>query len=158
VKIALDHIPDTACDEVRFFCDYWQGLKTGEPIPSCERLDPLDFFQYLSRVFILQGRRIDDLQVRLAGTVYRELYGFEVTGKNLTELIPFENRGDLLSSYDRCLQERIPIYDVNTMTWRERGSEVQFERILLPFGDDEGVERILGFAQFFDSDHKKIFM
>jgi len=46
---------------------------------------------------------------------------------------------------------------VNTMTWRERGSEVQFERILLPFGDDEGVERILGFAQFFDSDGKKIF-
>jgi hypothetical protein len=157
VTTALKQIPDTACDEVHFFGDYWLGLKGDAFMPPCERLDPLDFFHYLSRVFILEGRRIDELHVRLAGTVYRELYGFEVTGKKVGELIPFENRGDLLSSYDRCLQEKIPIFDTNTMTWRERGSEVQFERILLPFGDDQGVERILGFAQFFDSDHKKIF-
>ncbi|GAB4393912.1 MAG: hypothetical protein Tsb0032_15130 [Kiloniellaceae bacterium] len=157
VKIALEGIPDTACEEVRFFCDYWLRSKGDAPLPSCEVLDPLDFFTYLSRVFIVEGRTIEQLQVRLAGTVYRELYGFEVTGRKVTELIPFDNRGDISLSYGRCMQEKIPIYDVNTMTWRERGSEVQFERILLPFGDDEGVERILGFAQFFDSDGKKIF-
>ena len=43
------------------------------------------------------------------------------------------------------------------MTWRERGSEVSYERILLPFGSDDAVERILGFAQIFDSEHKKLF-
>jgi hypothetical protein len=153
----LEGVPDTACAEVRFFCDYWARLKGTATVPACDRLDPLDFFQYLSRVFILEGRRIGDLQVRLAGTVYRELYGFEVTGKKLVELIPFEERDDLSSSYGSCLNEQVPVYDVNTMTWRERGSEVQFERILLPFGDEQGVERILGFAQFFDSDGKKIF-
>ncbi len=157
VKIALEEIPDTACEEVRFFCDYWLGLKGDAQLPSCDVLDPLDFFTYLSRVFIVEGRTIEELQVRLAGTVYRELYGFEVTGKKVTELIPFDNRGDISLSYGRCMQERTPVYDVNRMTWRERGSEVQFERILLPFGDEQGVERILGFAQFFDSDGKKIF-
>jgi len=157
VKIALEGIPDTACEEVRFFCDYWLRQKGEAHLPSCEALDPLDFFTYLSRVFIVEGRTIDALQVRLAGTVYRELYGFEVTGRKVTELIPFDNRGDISLSYGRCMQEQIPIYDVNKMTWRERGSEVQFERIHLPFGDDAGVERILGFAQFFDSDGKKIF-
>jgi hypothetical protein len=157
VETALDEVPDTACEEVRFFCDYWLGLKGDAALPSCESLDPLDFFTYASRVFILEGRTIEELQVRLAGTVYRELYGFEVTGRHVNELIPFDNRGDISLSYGRCLQERIPIYDVNTMTWRERGSELQFERILLPFGDQQGVQRILGFAQFFDSEGKKVF-
>ena len=157
VEAALDGVPDTACKEVRFFCDYWLSLKGEKPLPPCDRLDPLDFFSYLSRVFILEGRSIGDLQVRLAGTVYRELYGFEVTGKKLTELIPFDTRGDISNSYGRCIQDQIPIYDVNRMTWRARGSEVQFERILLPFGDEKGVERILGFAQFFDSEGKKVF-
>lgn len=157
VKIALEDIPDTACEEVRFFCDYWLRLKGTADLPSCDVLDPLDFFNYLSRVFIVEGRTIEELHVRLAGTVYRELYGFEVTGKKVTDLIPFNNRGDLSLSYGRCMREKTPVYDVNKMTWRERGSEVHFERILLPFGDDRGVERILGFAQFFDSDGKKIF-
>lgn len=157
VKFALEGIPDTACAEVRFFCDYWLGLKKDLPLPTCEVLDPLDFFTYLSRVFILEGHSVDDLRVRLAGTVYRELYGFEVTGMRVGELIPFENRNDLLGGYDRCLREQTPVYDVDKMTWRERGSEVCFERILLPFGAPQRTERILGFAQFFDSDGKKIF-
>ncbi|GAB4368661.1 MAG: hypothetical protein Kow00114_28010 [Kiloniellaceae bacterium] len=157
VTFALEGIPDTACAEVRYFCDYWLKLKGDAPLPSCDVLDPLDFFQYLSRVFILEGSGIDDLRVRLAGTVYRELYGFEATGMRVGELIPFESRNDLLSSYDRCLRQQVPVYDVDKMTWRERGSEVCFERILLPFGEPQKTERILGFAQFFDSDGKKIF-
>ena len=158
MKAALEGIiPDTACAEVRFFCDYWLSKKGQALLPSCEVLDPLDFFHYLSRVFILEGHTIDDLRVRLAGTVYRELYGFEATGLRVGELIPFENRHDLLSSYHRCLMDQVPVYDVDKMTWRERGSEVCFERILLPFGEPKKTERILGFAQFFDSDRKKIF-
>ena len=157
VKTAIEGIPDTACAEVHFFYEYWLGLKGDRLLPPCDKLDPLDFFTYLSRVFILEGHSIDDLRVRLAGTVYRELYGFEATGLRVGELIPFESRHDLLSSYDRCLRQQVPVYDVDKMTWRERGSEVCFERILLPFGEPERTERILGFAQFFDSDGKKIF-
>jgi len=157
MKIPIVGVPDTACAEVRFFCDYWLGLKGEAPLPPCERLDPLDFFSYLSRVFIAEGSTVADLRIRLAGTVYRELYGFEITGKQIAELIPFDERRDLLGSYARCLEAQTPIYELNKMTWRERGSEVSYERILLPFGGAEGVERILGFAQFFDSDRKKIF-
>src|SRR3546814_2353039 len=100
--------------------------------------------------------RSDDLKVRLAGTVYRELYGFEVTALRVGELIPFENRRDLLSGYDRCLRQQVPVYDSDRMTWRARGSEVGFERILVPFGEPLRTQRILGFAQFFDSEGKKL--
>lgn len=157
VKAALDVIPDSACEEIFFFRDYWVALKGELSLPPCEKLDPLDFFNYLSRVFILEGRSIEELHVRLAGTVYRELYGFEVTGKKVIDLIPFDNRRDLMDSYAQCMRNQVPIFDVNKMTWRERGSEVFFERILLPFGDTRGVERVLGFAQFFDNNGNKIF-
>src|SRR3546814_14837341 len=124
IKAALEGVPDNACAEVLYFCDYWLGLKGDGPLPPCEKLDPLDFFTYLSRVFILEGETIDDLKVRLAGTVYRELYGFEVTALRVGELIPFANRRDLLSGYDRCLRQPVPVYDSDRMTWRPRGSDV----------------------------------
>jgi hypothetical protein len=157
VKAEIEGIPETACKEIRFFCDYWLGLKGDADLPSCQVLDPLDFFSYLSLVFIAEGTSVNDLRIRLAGTVYRELYGFEITGQQIAELIPFHKRKDLLASYERCIAEKRPVYEESTMTWRERGSEVTYERILLPFGSKDGVERILGFAQIFDSDHKKLF-
>lgn len=157
VDLALEGVPDTACAEVRFFCDYWLKLKGDAELPSCKVLDPLDFFIHLSRVFIAEGTSIDDLHIRLAGTVYRELYGFEITGRRIAELIPFDKRQDLLLSYQTCFVEKQPVYEENTMTWRERGTQVSYERILLPFGSNGRAERILGFAQFFDSDHKKLF-
>src|SRR3546814_981829 len=64
IKAALEGVPDNACAEVLYFCDYWLGLKGDGPLPPCEKLDPLDFFTYLSRVFILEGETIDDLKVR----------------------------------------------------------------------------------------------
>ncbi len=150
-------IPEDACEEVGFFLEHWERLKGQADVPPCESLDPLDFFSYLSRVFIAEGSGIEDLRIRLAGTVYRDLYGFEITGRSVAELIPFHDRHDLLSSYKRCFDAKIPVYEQNTMTWRARGSDVSYERILLPFGSGKQVERILGFAQFFDSEHKKLF-
>jgi hypothetical protein len=101
-----DWIPETACNEVRFFCDYWLRLKGEAHLPACDLIDPLDFFRHLSGVFIVEGRRLDELHIRLAGTVYRDLYGFEITGKPLADLIPFSHRPDLLDDYARCLHDR----------------------------------------------------
>jgi hypothetical protein len=157
LKTALEGVPETACAEIHFFCDYWLRLKGDAELPTCDVLDPLDFFSYLSRVYIAEGTSVNDLRIRLAGTVYRELYGFEITGQRVAELIPFDQRQDLLASYQTCFVEKRPVYEESTMTWRERGSEVTYERILLPFGSKDGVERILGFGQIFDSDHKKLF-
>ena len=153
-----DVIPDTADDEVRFFHDYWLQLKGAAELPAGNLVDPLDFFPHLSRVFIVEGRRLDALVIRVAGTIYRDLYGFEITGRRVVDLIPFTNRRDLLDDYSHCLSDRIPVFHSGRMTWRERGSELSYQRILLPFGSGQGVEKILGFAQFFDSEGNKMFV
>lgn len=152
-----DSIPDGVCKEVRFFCDHWLSLKGEAELPAPDLIDPLDFSHYLSRVFMVEGRSLEELQIRLAGTAYRELYGFEITGKHVTDLIPFGVRRDLLVDYTHCLRDRKPIYHTGTMNWRPRGSELSYQRILLPFGSDQGVERILAFAQFFDTEGEPVF-
>ena len=157
VTAVSDGVPDTACAEVRFFFDYWLGLKGKDHLPAADHVDPLDFFSHLSRVFIVEGRDLDSLIIRVAGTVYRDLYGFEITGRRVVELIPFGNRRDLLVDYTRCIRDRVPVFHAGRMTWRDRGSQVSYERILLPFGSDNAVEKILGFAQFFDSEGNKLF-
>ena len=152
-----DWIPDTACAEARFFLDYWLRLKGEAALPDPDLIDPLDFFSHLSRVYILEGQRLEDLHIRVAGTVYRDLYGFEITGKRLVDLIPFRHRPDLLADYARCLRDRVPVFRAGTMNWRTQGSEISYDRILLPFGADQTVEKILGFAEFFDTDGSKTF-
>ena len=67
------------------------------------------------------------------------------------------NRRDLLVDYTHCLRDRRPIYHTGRMNWRPRGSELSYQRILLPFGSDQGVERILAFAQFFDTEGEPVF-
>src|SRR3546814_18087984 len=118
IKAAIEGVHDNDRAEVLYYCDYRHGLKGDGPLPPCEKLDPLDFFTYLSRVFILEGETIDDLKVRLAGTVYRELYGFEVTALRVGELIPFENRRDLLSGSARSLRPQAPAHDTHRHTGR----------------------------------------
>ena len=157
VTVVPEGIPDTASKEVRFFWDYWLRLKGAERLPAGDLIDPLDFFPHLPQVFIVEGSRLDSLRVRLAGSVYRDLYGFEISGKYLAELIPFSNRRDLLVDYTSCLLERAPVFHAGRMTWRQRGSKVSYERILLPFGAGENVDKILGYAQFFDSEGHKLF-
>ncbi len=152
-----DWIPEKACSEVRFFCDYWIRQKGAAHLPASGLIDPLDFFPHLSRIFIAEGSRLEELQIRLAGTAYRALYGFEITGSFVVDLIPFENRHDLLLDYTRCLDRQLPIYHSGTMNWRSRGTDRSYERILLPFGSDRGVEKIMGFAQFFDIDGRSLF-
>jgi hypothetical protein len=153
----LDQIPDTACTEVRFFHDHWLALKGEAQLPATGLIDPINFSPYLSRVFIVEGGGLNVLQVRLAGSVYRYLYDFEITGMKVVDLIPFGERDDLMANYASCLKNWSPIYHKGNMNWRLRGTEVAYERILLPFGSDKAVERILGFAQFFDGEGQNLF-
>ena len=63
----------------------------------------------------------------------------------------------LLVDYTHCLKGRKPVYHTGKMNWRPRGSELSYQRILMPFGSEQMVERILGFAQFFDTEGEPVF-
>ncbi len=149
-------VPPRSDEEIRAIVAHWDRLRGASSLPDAATIDPVELKPYLSRVFMVDGPSLDEMQLRLAGTSYRDLYGFEITGKKLTELIPITQRPDLLEEYQACLTQAAPVYTSGSMTWRESGGQVRYERVLLPFGEGDQVDRILGFAVFFDSGDRKI--
>ncbi len=141
-------IPDLRMDGLAFFERWWKRARGRRRLPPVSAIDPSSFPKALPTIFLLDGETVDTLRVRLAGTFYRELYDREVTGDYLANLIPFDARPDIFAEYDACLREGRPAYHDGTVTWRGRGAELAYRRILLPFGDSGKVQRIMGFAEF----------
>ncbi len=144
----MQKIPDTDEDGIAFFERYWTQLCGARPLPAPGEIDPLDFPRFLPCIFLLDGATLETLTLRLAGTFYRELYGFEITGKGVTELIPFDRTPDILEEYRACLYEARLAFHTGEVTWRDRGAELRYRRILMPFGSNNQVTRIMGFAEF----------
>ena len=140
-------LPDDADSGLKWMLDYWVRKRGHRLLPRRQDLDPVDFSKMLPLVYLVEGTELDNLYVKLAGTAYRNLYGFEITGRRVVELIP-SNAGLLaLSDYKVCLQERRPVYRQGEMTWRQRNSPVFYQRLLLPMANDSGEMRfILGTA------------
>lgn len=141
-------IPDLKMDGLVFFERWWQRARGRRRLPPITAIDPSSFPKALQTIFLLDGETVETLRVRLAGTFYRELYDREVTGEYLANLIPFGERPDIYDEFDACLREGRPAYHEGRVTWRGRGAELAYRRILLPFGDSGKVQRIMGFAEF----------
>jgi hypothetical protein len=135
-------------DGLAFFERWWQRAQGRRRLPPITAIDPSNFPKALPTIFLLDGGTVRGLRVRLAGTFYRELYDREVTGEYLANLIPFDEQPEIYAEYDACLREGRPAYHDGTVTWRGRGAELAYRRILLPFGESGKVQRIMGFAEF----------
>jgi hypothetical protein len=141
-------IPEVNTDGLAFFERWWQKARGRRRLPPVTAIDPTAFPRALPTIFLLDGETVETLRVRLAGTFYRELYGREITGVRLADLIPFDERPDIHADYDGCLSEGRPAYHEGRVTWRSRGADLHYRRILLPFGDNGTVKRVMGYAEF----------
>jgi hypothetical protein len=134
---ALDTVlPDNVDAGLRWMFDYWEGKRQLRRMPRREEVDPVDFFKMLPLVYIVEGTSLEQLYVKLAGTAYRNLYGFEITGRRIVDLIPSNAGLQALNDYRTCLDEERPVYREGEMTWRQRNAPVFYQRLLLPLGDD----------------------
>ena len=70
--------------------DYWVGLRESlGRLPRRSEIDPLDLpSDVLPGMIIIERDAEHRFWCRLAGTRMREIYGFEVTGKYLDDVIP----------------------------------------------------------------------
>jgi hypothetical protein len=75
------------------------------------------------------------LRVRLVGTriVYYE--GRDNTGKFLDDVIPLDQRAELLEPYRRCADSRAPVYGA-FYSCSEAAISSQLERLILPLASD----------------------
>ena len=149
-------LPDAADPEMIWMLDYWNDKRGENQIPLRSDVDPLDFYRYWPTIYFAEGGKLEELSVKVAGTAYRSLYGYEITGRKIIDLIPSGSAQKALSDYILCIDKKLPVYREGEMTWRERNAPISYNRLLLPIGKDySAVGYILGFAIIYLSDSKE---
>ena len=152
-------VPDWADNRLHFILGYWDEMRGGHPFPSRADIDPLDFAPHWPLVYLVEGSSLPSLKIRLAGTAYRDLYGFEITGRKIVDLIPRMQRRDVVDDYANCLERGQPIFRADTMTWRPQNAKISYHRVLLPLGAPCGlVTHELALAVFFDTNGQAMFV
>lgn len=155
----LNHLPESAPDDLRWFYDYWCSKRPSEDAnPQREAIDPADFPKLLNTTFIVQRMEDERHKVRLAGTFYHSLYGREITGAYIEELAPLNTAGRTLGyAQNECARSNGPVYTEARMVNPAFKQEVSYKRLLLPLaGPARDLEFMIGTAVFFDRDGNRI--
>ncbi len=132
--------------EQRELYDYWRACAQSRAMPSRFDIDPVAIPHLLPGLSLLDtGKDLDSLKYRLAGTRVGEIYGAEITGLSVFDVV-FQHKKDYWRSvYRRVLDERIP------MQGAVRGPAAGREHLLLIWlrlplsGLTGAVERVLGY-------------
>jgi hypothetical protein len=146
-----DTLPEQAHESLCWALRYWNEHRGRRAMPSRTDVDPMDFPRLLPATYLLERLPDDDFMVRVAGTRFREVYGREVTGQKISELVPQDTGSDFHDDVRLCIQHLRPVFREGRATWRPSGVATRFQRVMLPLGTDEShADYLLGFAIFFD--------
>lgn len=81
--------------------------------------------------------------VTFAGARLIEAYGFSAVGRDLQDVLSPIIWQHVEPIYDTCATSRRPVYSVFTVT-DLKGDLVDYERLLLPFGESDSVSSMIG--------------
>lgn len=164
-----DSAPASAQEQLEARLDFmfsiWREKQKGKSMPGRQDLDPTEFHRLWPITFLLErcGDGEADWQVRFAGSAYGSVYGREVTGTRVSEIISEDLAPQVLADFRRCTSTGAPIINSGETTWPERGNVYRYQRLLLPYGettDEKGkgqVTHLLGVAAFFNSAGATVF-
>lgn len=116
----------------------WQELCRGGRLPTRADFPPESLTSWLGHIQIVERVREGDTnryRVRLVGTriVYYE--GRDNTGLFLDDVIPAEQRDEILAPYGRCAETRSPVHG-SFYGCSETAISSQLERLILPLAAD----------------------
>jgi hypothetical protein len=80
-----------------------------------------------------------------------DAFGVTGVGRHLEEVLGPERAAATLPIYDECVTRARPSYSIRSVI-DVRGREVDYERLLLPFGNDTRVETIIGSLKTISAD------
>jgi hypothetical protein len=146
-------------ERLAFIKSLWDAKRDGGGLPTRTDLDPAEFHRLWPVTFLLErDGDASDWCVRFAGSAYGSVYGREITGAQVSDIVPASLAPQVLDDLRRCVEVREPIVLDGETNWPDRGNVYRYQRVLLPFGDGEGrVTHLLGVAAFFNSSGATVF-
>lgn len=146
-------------DRLAYIFQIWKDKANGRPLPARSDLDPSEFHRLWPITFMLE--RDGDSQdwfVRFAGAAYSSVYGREITGARVSEIVPESLAPQVVDDLKRCIAQKQPIVIDGETSWPDRGNVYRYQRVLLPFGSEDGqVTHLLGVAAFYNSKGAVVF-
>lgn len=139
---------DDATTEMRALFDIWDRARGGRPMPPREFLKewdlkaggPVEQHMFVVNVEPPKPR----LRYTFVGAALLDRLGLNVVGTCVDEQ-HFLYRRYAQPAYDRVIRHRIPHY--RRVGAIELMMRIRYQRLLLPFGDDSGVQTVLGCAR-----------
>ena len=116
-------------------CDALAGTR---PMPHRQDLHPADVTWLLGRLYlidVLDGGA--DYSFRLFGIFWEKMYGMDLTGQRLSEIETTGRLAALRGDYDTVVASSEPLFHPGRLVWPNKKS-IHFERLLIPFSDDNG--------------------
>ena len=116
----------------------WRTYRSVGHLPARADFPPESLTPWMGHIQIVELVREGDTnryRVRLVGTriVYYE--GHDNTGLFLDEVIPADQRAEVLEPYRRCTETREPVYS-QFYSCSDAGISSQLERLILPLAAD----------------------
>ena len=141
-------ITDNLNGSLKHFLTYWHDKRGLNLIPTRADIDPMDIRSLLSGICILDLKyadgKFDRAKIRLAGTQFYEMVGYEITGRYLDEIMPSEIYEELKSQLCTSIESKQPCF--RHFHW-ENGSlsQPEYQQILAPLGEPgKPIEQFIG--------------
>ena len=89
VEAAPEAAEEALEERLKFICDLWQEKRGSKPLPTRSELDPAEFHRLWPVTFLLERDEAEsEWYVRFAGAAYGSVYGREITGARVRDLVP----------------------------------------------------------------------
>ncbi len=136
--------------------EYWEGVKGNEKFPSLGDID--------ENILRREGVWDDAFIIEVFPLVIKSGYRIKYTGKNLGEKFELNNSGKFVKNlvlsfletssekYEKVLQKQKPVIEEAEIKGRDGFDGIKYRQILLPLGDGEKINHILGGMRFLNSD------
>lgn len=129
--------------------EYWLRLKRGNDIPAKCDFRPAAIVRRLPMVSLIDVSDCERrFRFRLAGTGLREVFGEELTGRYLSDLISGETAEFWRNVYEGVADDGAPAQGYTKLVWREKPVVLQAWLRLPLAGPDGKVTTILGYDRF----------
>jgi hypothetical protein len=125
----------------------WQELKADRLAPARTDIQPADFREILTQLFILGGDGPAADTFRLAGGLLFDLHARELRGLSFLGLWPYPDRSAVAKALADARANGRPVI-LEASAWTAEGYEASLEIVLAPLADAHGaIDRVLGLYQ-----------
>lgn len=130
-------------DEIKGLFDYWDAKRGTRGLPLRSDIDPIDMPRpVLAHVMIVRVEADGGYRFRLAGTRMLDIFGKDITGKTLDEVLSGPDLENARRSYSLVIDRVQPWY--SSMTYPvEDGRTYQYQRLTMPLGPEGAPDHLL---------------